>query len=562
MANLPEKNVVLVDKITNVPTDSNLFINANGEFKQASVNDVVNSSTVVSTAVETAINTAVQDSIDSNFKQTSGSPILLTDSAEGVLTDFKAYGKSVQNGEPTPDNPINIKSVADGGYFDGELLQGTYQSTTGIYTSNYNFVVCSKNKIPCKAGDVIKIDFKKENCISSIRYWNNGTYVSYEDNKESYIVPSGVNEFAIIMQDSTSSPITPSTVGHITVTINGKYALIVKSKGKNKLDITKYKTLDNEVVTIDGDTIIVGAKTNVYGVMFSNDNIGLRVGETYVFSVENVVNYDSNGGHGFRFHYADGTYNNMSGLALTTTIEKEVSNVIFYLGAPYTGKLESRIEGLMIRPAGTDDTYEPYKESVTYIPLNEPIRSSLDGSVSDVASLSEVTRRFAEVVLDGSDDEVIIAFGNDYPHLFRISVNGVKETRVNVICTHFLSHRKANSDYSKNMIYTFNDHILINHMDITTVAEFKAWLQANPITVQYELAEPTVETIEPVDIVTYDNVTYLTASDNAEMEIEYPTTKVAGIASIGYSKGIKAEYETEQLKKQLLEIQATIVNTL
>jgi hypothetical protein len=46
------------------------------------------------------------------------------------------------------------------------------------------------------------------------------------------------------------------------------------------------------------------------------------------------------------------------------------------------------------------------------------------------------------------------------------------------------------------------------------------------------------------------------------MEIEYPTTKVAGIASIGYSKGIKAEYETEQLKKQLLEIQATIVNTL
>ena len=137
--------------------------------------------------------------------------------------------------------------------------------------------------------------------------------------------------------------------------------------------------------------------------------------------------------------------------------------------------------------------------------------------------LNEINRKFAEVVLDGSDDEVIIAFGNGYPHLFRISVNGVKETRVNVICTHFLSNRKANSDYSKNMIYTFNDHILINHMDITTVAEFKAWLQANPITVQYELAEPITETIEPVDIVTYDNVTYLTASDNADMEVTYAT---------------------------------------
>ena len=139
------------------------------------------------------------------------------------------------------------------------------------------------------------------------------------------------------------------------------------------------------------------------------------------------------------------------------------------------------------------------------------------------------------------------------------------------MCTHFKNHNvwldidgsKVDNSFT---IYRYKDwvnaRLAFYTSKIKTGAEWTEWLQANPITVIYELAEPIVETIEPVDIVTYDNVTYLTASDDAEMELEYPTSKVAGIASIGYSKGRKAEYEVELLKAQLLELQTAMVNSL
>ena len=45
----------------------------------------------------------------------SGELIALTDSADFALQGLKMYGKSTQDGEPTPENPIPIVSVGEGG---------------------------------------------------------------------------------------------------------------------------------------------------------------------------------------------------------------------------------------------------------------------------------------------------------------------------------------------------------------------------------------------------------------------------------------------------------------
>lgn len=45
----------------------------------------------------------------------SGELIALTDSADFALQGLKIYGKSTQDGEPTPENPIPIVSVGEGG---------------------------------------------------------------------------------------------------------------------------------------------------------------------------------------------------------------------------------------------------------------------------------------------------------------------------------------------------------------------------------------------------------------------------------------------------------------
>lgn len=662
MANLPEKNVVLVDKITNVPTDSNLFINANGEFKQASVNDVVNSSTVVSTAVETAINTAVQDSIDSNFKQTSGSPILLTDSADGTLIDFKGKGRSTQQikmkqgyydslagtyatntnavcnekpipcktgdnieitvdttsaiiaifyngssfvsssksenttkatftipsnanyynfdiikdssispstvgaititvngsvGYPRPDYPQAIKNVADSGYFDGELVQGAYNGITGLPTAN-TYYIRNKNSIPCKSSDTIKLVYgDTQDKLRLFFYKADGTYINKSEvsNTDTIEVtaPTDADNFNFDIVQETIG-LTPQNAKPITVTINGKYALIVKSVGKN---LWEYGELS---FTLSSGVLYKRLKAGTY-------TISALVTSSGTDATTSVIYFGNAKGDIKGVSLQRGTRN-----SVTFTLDEDITKMTFYAETNYSNsnKDTATWSDIQIEYGDKVTEYEPYKETVSYIPLNEPLRSSLDGSVTDVASLNEINRKFTEVVFDGSSDEQWLQSTNCF-YINLSNANIDTSGYCKALCTHFKNHNvwldidgsKVDNSFT---IYRYKDwvnaRLAFYTSKIKTGAEWTEWLKANPIKVIYELAEPITETIEPVDIVTYDNVTYITASDNADMEIEYPTTKVAGIASIGYSKGIKAEYETEQLKKQLLEIQATIVNTL
>jgi hypothetical protein len=714
MANLPEKNVVLVDKITNVPTDSNLFINANGEFKQASVNDVVNSSTVVSTAVETAINTAVQDSIDSNFKQTSGSPILLTDSADGTLIDFKGKGRSTQkqysgknmlaptlatatsngitctnNGNgtytlngtstdatyfnlaanyqlnagtykfvgvpsainglkiyqggipnapvdsgngvtfsldsdisnykpfievlsgktlnnviikpmlttdleatyntyepyvggtasPNPDYPQAIKSVADSGYFDGELLANmSTDDSTGVIGANSGYVL-SKNYIPCKSGDIIKFIYAETMRIIRISFYDvskNHIATNYfRDVAELEKVAPSNSAYFLFSISNTNSDITPATAKHITVTINGKYALIVKSKGKNLIENTATTQTKNGVTfTVNNDGSVTANGTATADSLLTLGTTTAKKGDDYRWS-----GCPSGGSDSTYYLYASFTidyYNQVKdyGYGSGTGVLSGDTTFESYIMVKSGTTINATFYPMIRKAEVTDNTYEPYKETVTYIPLNEPLRSSLDGSVTDVVSLGECKVDRKNGIVNAKDlTWSIFTYGTPHINTTMFKSNEVSDmlvTNGNIVdsmCNRF--NTLPNDFDTLNIDGEWTIHagnkcfyICINNDRASTVDKLLAWLDSNPTYFQYLLAEPITETIEPVDIVTYDNVTYLTASDDAEMEIEYPTTKVAGIASIGYSKGIKAEYETEQLKKQLLEIQATIVNTL
>lgn len=414
MANLPEKNITAVDKITSIPGNTNLYINANGEFRQATVDDVLKASPVIA------------DSITNQYKNASGSPILLTDSADGVAIDFKVYGRSTQNGTPTPDAPIDIKSVGDMGYFDGELLGGIY--TNGVFGSITNYV-CSKNRIPCQPNDNIEITYDGAcNVVYAFFYDENGAYLSHKDIASNKLTTQAIaNAYSFHIGVYNTNGLTVATAKHICVTINDKYALIVDSNNDRK-----------------------------------------------------------------------------------------------------------------------------------YIPISSPLRGI--GEVTDVASLSEckVDRKFTKVVYDGSDDErwSLKAIGCE---LYLNNTNSG-----NALCTHYKKNNGVSWGNLQDNEFNIIDTVLRikDNTHQSTLDEWKAWLQSNPITVIYELAEPTTESIEPIDVDTFEGVTHISVSDDADMEVEYPTSKVAGIASIGWSKGRRAEYDLEQLKVQMLALQTTIVSTV
>lgn len=65
----------------------------------------------------------------------SGNTIVLKDSAKDKLNGLKLFGKTTQNGTPTPDNPIELKSVGDSGSFEvgvykKNLISYPYYETT------------------------------------------------------------------------------------------------------------------------------------------------------------------------------------------------------------------------------------------------------------------------------------------------------------------------------------------------------------------------------------------------------------------------------------------------
>lgn len=446
---------------------------------------------------------------------------------------------------PNPYYPQEIESVADGGWFDGELLQGFYNSSNGIHSTTNTSAVCSKNTIPCKEGDVIKVIYPTTLSQIRICYYNNGTFSSFitRNNVSEYTftAPSNATEFNITIISDTD--LSPTTAKKIVVTINDTYALQVKSIGKNMYDYTK-STNNTKFHYEDGTT---ASLDTVYVSIIKCEG-----GKTHTISKQSA-----DASYHLRVCCFDGNNNFISRIVASTA-----SSVTFtppsnteYLELA----IDMAIKELIQLEAGDAATpYEPYKETVSYIPLSAPLRSSLDETVTDVVSLGEnkATRKYTEVVLDGTNLTMTYADSN-------IAFILLSNIGNNSICSHF-NYRVDNrisDNQSAGLILqdgefsirtSAHDRIYFKKSDLTTLDEWKAWLQANPITVQYELAEPIEEIIEPVDIVTYDNVTYLTASDNADMWVEYYSNSSVGQRLAKTDEEMKAEHN--RLQEQITDI--------
>ena len=67
----------------------------------------------------------------------SGNPIMLADHAEGVpVIDYKIYGNSVQDGTPSPENPIEIESVGELVTDEADEHYGRYKIPIDVHGKN------------------------------------------------------------------------------------------------------------------------------------------------------------------------------------------------------------------------------------------------------------------------------------------------------------------------------------------------------------------------------------------------------------------------------------------
>lgn len=73
----------------------------------------------------------------------SGNPVSITDSVEWPLQGLKVYGKSTQDGIPSPENPVPIVSAGDGGQVEVTVCGANFFDSSLIPTETRNGVSCT-----------------------------------------------------------------------------------------------------------------------------------------------------------------------------------------------------------------------------------------------------------------------------------------------------------------------------------------------------------------------------------------------------------------------------------
>lgn len=269
----------------------------------------------------------------------------------------------------------------------------------------------------------------------------------------------------------------------------GKYKVDYKVTGKNKFD--KSKTLDGyEINNIGAGTIAANDK------WFVTDFIPAIPNTTYAISGKGngntVMCYDEN--KQFIYGITNG------GISQITT----PSNVRYIkLNGLLTQKDTFQIE------EGTKaTTYEPYKEYTKTFYLNSPL---LEGDTIEQSGNNIVhMHRYNTITFDGSDDEKWVYWGNNTDNgeldssliSFYLPFTNYKDFRTSTVFNNkFLMENTVWGAKTEIMalnadnIMSFQVALLRSKLATQNVAGFKTWLQANPITVAYELATPTREVI-------------------------------------------------------------------
>lgn len=460
-----------------------------------------------------------------------GEYISVYDSLEKPLQGLNVYGESTQNGTPTPDNPIDVDFV--GKYYKGALLQGFYNSSTGVFSSNNN-ALCSKNTIPCKEGDSIKVTYLDAMEQIRIHYYNNGEYltygIAYNSTELTHIAPKNATEFHIVIATGSAIPI--ANAKHICVTINGMYALIVKCKNKNLIQSVAYTTSangitftknNNESVSISG---VASAQTYIAICQKMPIPKGKYIlsgcpsgGTSTTYRLQGTLYENNTTSH---FDYGNGVEFEVASDSATITVQLLV----------FSGATVNHTFYPMIRPLGTDDTYEPYTEQTLTVATDGLCGI---GEVKDYIDFEKGVKvqRINKLIIDENSN----INSSIYQGYNRFSVVIPSEYASispfdKGLCTH-LKYSKdvllASTEDNTISVYTTGTIVVTYfRMDkFTTVDELKTWLASNPMEVYYELATPIETPLTQAEIEAYKALhtnypaTTITSDSVATIECEY-----------------------------------------
>ena len=374
-------------------------------------------------------------------------------------------------------------------------------------------------------------------------------------------VETHLNEVGYTWQDTTSpSPDVPSNIESVN-------SLKITVCGKNLFDINKVETFnqdyDGNVINNDDGSITVNTSSSSSGVVHNkklSELANLKNGETYTLTADTTGNEK-------RIYLYEAKLIWDFSTSKIITQEMLDSRVTFYASG---GSTSAIIANIQIEQGSTATEYEPYKEQTISCELTTPLRGI--GDVADTIDIENgiIQRNIGVVEFDGSSDEdwrydsLIYNMTTRFYGLLGTAVDSNHSINYNYksMCDKFVMKPGdiADEEYfrlscgQENRQYYFV-YLKKSRLDEISAEAFKTWLASNPITIWYELINPTTESLpdgllEQLKVLrSQQNVTNIIINTNVKptLNVSYPQDKVKNL-----------ENEIENIKASLLVLNSNI----
>ena len=251
-----------------------------------------------------------------------------------------------------------------------------------------------------------------------------------------------------------------------------------------------------------------GSTINVNSYLRSKNFIPVISGKTYCRGISyqsdcRVFYYDAN--HSYIGNVATSSSNTLF------TIPSGVSFIKFHKnGANYDNNI-----CINISDTSKNGTYEPYTSSTLSLPISTyfPAGMKRVGNAYDELTPAKATPRIGSITLNGSEAWIkSTSYQGNYYVLGLLS--DVKYPDPNAISNSLILVYNTTQLSESDLCFMFDgtassQNVNIKNTSMTTLDQFKAWLQSNPVTIYYELA-------------TYEETSFTTASlvtENGEIPL-------------------------------------------
>lgn len=458
---------------------------------------------------------------------------------------------------PNPDYPQIVHGVGDMGFFDGELLQGYYQVSDGTFKPA-TVALCNKNPIPCKPGD--KIIFEYEDVIngsgiSIFFYKSDGTFIS-RVNKVGVRKIEGVapqdTTYCNIVINPASEPIPVASAKHITVTINDKYAVCVKSKGKNLLDFEGFLNSRGSQYTKCGDRYRITGTGSAYS------NPILLSDEDEDFTLTGSVTSESGNGYSVQLLNNAGNV-----VAFIRDDTKKASGKGCKIRLNYVGAGAGVYEDIMVEKGTSHDKYIPCQSTTTYIPVDYPL---FEGD-KIVRSNGEykLLRKWNMKTYDGTETGWFLQITNDADiNNFALPVSDdTMENNGKTQYSNILKKNNAGLATVTEECFIVNTsgytYVRLKKERIADLQSFKTYLAKAPITIAVQRSTPTEEPLSSeamkalYSIMACDEETELTivgVPSDAEIQNQFllPRNEDGALNTTAYCTAKRNEIALEELE--------------